>query len=42
MNVSATLTKSGRLFQIVGAAARKARGAVTVFTRCGTIRTRRA
>jgi len=29
--------KSGRLFQIVGAATRKARDAVTVLTRCVTI-----
>jgi len=32
-----TLTKSGRLFKIVGAASRKARDAVTVFKRYGTI-----
>jgi len=31
-------TKSGRLFQIIGAGTRKARDAVTVFTRCGTIK----
>jgi len=37
LNECATLTKSGRLLQIVGVATRKARDAVTVFTRCGTI-----
>jgi len=36
-NLTVILTTSGRLFQIVGAATRKARDAVTVFTRCGTI-----
>jgi len=37
LNESATLTKSGRWFQIVGGATRKAWDAVTVTTRCGTI-----
>jgi len=31
------ITKSGRFFQIVGAATRKARDALTVFTRGSTI-----
>jgi len=37
LNESDTLTKGGRLFQIVGAATRKAVDYVIVFTRCGII-----